>query len=146
MSIEDQIHITGRILGWIIVTGFLWMVMDYFVKVINHKIISNLPQNSPFRKRFIGFMQAVIKTHPYVPFFLITVISLHLLLELIHVGFFITGIITISLIIIQIVLGIYGKFIGNKKRGSWFYSHRVVSILLGLSIIIHIITVIILKP
>lgn len=146
MSIEEQIHITGIILGWIIVAGYIWLVMNYFVKVVNHKIISKLPQNSSFRKRYSWFMQAVIRTHPYVPLFLISVILLHLIMELIHTGFFITGIITISLMLIQIILGIYGTYIRNKKRGLWFYAHRTVSIMLGLSIIIHIISVIVINP
>ena len=34
MSIEDQMHIIGIVLGWIIFAGYLWLVMNYFRQTI----------------------------------------------------------------------------------------------------------------
>ena len=146
MSIEDQMHIIGIVFGWMIVAGYLWSVMNYFVKRINRKLTVRQPQGGPGKTRFAAFTRAVIKSHVYVPLFLLTIILLHFLMELIHVGFFITGVITISLLLAQITLGVYGNAVKGKKAGPWLYAHRTIAVLLFLAISAHVITVIILNP
>ena len=146
MSIEDQIHIIGRILGWIIFSGFVWAVLNYFVKLINRKHFSNLPLESRSRRRYNGFLRTVTKSHRYVPMFIVTVMFIHLMMELIHEGFFITGVITFCLMFTQIAIGIYGAYRKDGKRGPWFYIHRTNAALLGAAIVAHVASVIILKP
>jgi hypothetical protein len=146
MSIEDQMHIIGIVLGWMIVAGYLWSAMNYFVKRINRKLTLKQPQGTPPKTRFTAFMRAVIKSHVYVPLFLLTIILLHLLMELIHVGFFITGVITIGLLLTQIALGVYGNSVKGRKAGLWLYAHRTIAVLLFLAICAHVITVILLNP
>ena len=146
MSIEDQIHLIGRTVGWIILSGYIWSVMNYFVKAANRRWISDLPQDSHFRKGFSGFMRAVVKSHRYVPLFMITVMLIHLMMELIHQGFFITGIIVFCLLSTQIILGAYGAYKKNGVKGPWLYAHRINAALLGAAIAAHVASVIILKP
>ena len=146
MSIEDQIHIIGITIGWTIFACYLWSVSDYFVKLLFRKKINAMPQASTFRKRYIKFMQAVVKSHIYVPLFMLTIMFLHLMLELIHIGFFITGVITFALMLLQIGLGIYGAYVKGKKKGPWFYAHRVVAAMLFVAIVIHVTIVIIVNP
>lgn len=146
MSIENQMHLIGITLGWIIFAGYIWSVMNYFVKLVNRKLIVKLPRDSWLQGRYKGFMHAVIKSHKYVPLFVITILVLHLLMELIHAGFFITGIITFCLMVLQISLGLYGANVRNSAKGPWFYAHRIVAILLFISIVVHVITVIIFNP
>ena len=146
MSIEDQIHLIGRTVGWIILSGYIWSVMNYFVKAANRRWISDLPQDSHFRKGFSGFMRAVVKSHRYVPMFIITVMFIHLMMELIHEGFFLTGVITFCLMFTQIAIGIYGAYRKGGKRGPWFYIHRTNAALLGAAIVAHVASVIILNP
>jgi hypothetical protein len=133
MSIEDQMHLIGRILGWIIFAGYVWLTLNYFLK-----------QFDGLRRG--ALMRAVSRSHVYVPLFILTIILLHLLMELIHVGFFITGVITVSLMAAQIGLGLYGAYVKKRVRGSWFYWHRTVAVLLFFSIAAHVVTVIVLNP
>ncbi|NLI54651.1 MAG: hypothetical protein GX417_10095 [Clostridiales bacterium] len=146
MSIEEQMHVLGIVLGWIIVAGYLWSVMNYFVKRINREWIVRLPEGTPTPKAFSGFMRAVTKSHTYVPLFLLTIMLLHFLMELIHVGFFISGVIAIGLLTTQIALGIYGKSKKDKKTAFWLYAHRSVAVLLFFAISVHVVTVVVLKP
>jgi hypothetical protein len=139
-------HIIGIVLGWIILAGYVWSVMNYFVKRINRKLVVELPPGAPARKRFSGFMIAVTKSHRFVPLFLLTVILLHFLMELIHVGFFITGVIAIILLITQILLGVYGASAKEKKTNRWLYAHRLVAVLLFFAISAHVVAVIVIKP
>ncbi len=91
-------------------------------------------------------MQAVVRSHIFVPLFLLTVLLLHLFMELIHVGFFITGILTLALMLAQISLGIYGVYFKGRKKGPWLTAHRTGAALLSVSIAAHVTTVVILKP
>ena len=145
-TIEDAMHITGIVIGWIIVSGYVWGVLNYFVKRVGKKPAGELPRDLSERKGYSGFSRAVMKSHIYVPMFLIMVILLHLLVELIHNGFFLTGVITISLMTLQIALGLYGNYVKNRKKGPWFYAHRTVAAALAVAISVHVATAIILQP
>ena len=145
MSIEDQIHIIGIVIGWFIVAGYIWLVMRYFVKLINRKLIVGFPQDSLFRKRFAGFKQTVDRSHSYISFFLLAFMLVHFIIELIYWGFSITGVITFSLMLLQIFLGLYGTYVRKKKESPWLYAHRIVAVMLFVSIIIHVTTVIIMN-
>lgn len=146
MSIEEQMHIIGIVLGWMIAAGYLWSLMNYFVKRINRKWMANLPQNTPQRKRFAGFMHAVTRSHKFVPLFLLTILLLHFLMELIHVGFFPTGVVAIILLLAQISLGIYGSTVKQIKTNHWLQAHRTVAALLFVAITTHVVTVLLVNP
>ena len=147
MSIEDQMHLIGIVLGWIIAAGYLWLALNYFVKLKHPRtVVAGQPPAAAGRRRSGAFRSAVIRSHAYVPLFLLTVILLHVLMELIHVGFFLTGVITVSLLTVQILLGLYGAYVKKKIRGGWFYAHRTVAALLFVAIAAHVTTVLILNP
>jgi hypothetical protein len=135
-------HVTGIVLGWIIVTGYLLTVLNYFVKLFNRKVMKDISMDSPLRKRYTGFMKLIMKSHGYIAIYLITFLLLHLLIELVHEGFFITGLVTAGLLILQVILGGYGSLVKNKKRGPWFLAHRAVAALMAVALIIHISTAI----
>lgn len=139
-------HITGIVIGWIIFAGYLFGVMNYFVKLAGRKYVMRLPADAPFRKRYQSFTRAVVGGHIYVPLFLITVILLHLMIELMHKGFFVTGVIVFFLMAAQISLGAYGAFIKDRKQGRWLTAHRTVAGLLICAIAVHVTTVIVTNP
>jgi hypothetical protein len=140
--LEVDMHIFGIAVGWLLVTGYFLAVMNYFVKVINRKVIMEMPDDSPFRKRYTGFMRFIVKNHGYIALYLVTFIFLHLLIELVHKGFFITGLILGSLLLVQIFLGAYGAFVKDRKKGTWLYIHRTLASLLFVAIIVHVSVVI----
>ena len=131
-------HVTGIVLGWIIVTGYLSTVLNYFVKLFNRKVMKDISMDSPLRKRYTGFMKLIMKSHGYIAIYLITFLLLHLLIELVHEGFFITGLVTAGLLILQVLLGGYGAIVKNKKRGPWFYAHRTVAELMAVALVVHV--------
>ena len=59
----DAMHVTGIVLGWIIVAGYLLTVLNYFVKLVNRKVMKDISMDSPLRKRFTGFMKLIMKSH-----------------------------------------------------------------------------------
>lgn len=142
MSILTQMHILSITLGWVIVAGYVWNALNYFVKLPNRKIAKIGLEDSPTRSGYDVFIGAVMKSHYYVPLFLITIIIIHLIMTMIHVGFFITGFVVFILMLLQISIGIYGLYAKDKMIGPWFYVHRTVAVLLGISIIVHVIAVI----
>jgi hypothetical protein len=146
MNIETEMHIVGIVIGWILFAGYFWAVLNYFVKRVNRAFILGMPEDSPFRQRYAGFMRAVARSHVFVPLFLLTVLLLHLFIELIHVGFFVTGVVTLALMLAQISLGIYGVYIKARKKGPWLAAHRTGAALLSVSIAAHVTSVVILKP
>lgn len=139
-------HVTGITLGWIIVGGYLFSVLNFFVKFINRKYVVRLSPDSPFRKKYLKFMRAVVKGHIYVPLFLVTVILLHLMVELMHEGLFPTGVIVFCLMAAQIALGAYGAFFRDRRQGRWLEAHRIMAVVLFCAIAVHVASVIILKP
>ena len=135
---EAAIHTTGIILGWVIVVGYLLAVMKYFVRIIYQKFIIGLPQDSLLREKYLVFMRLIVTTHGYIGLYLLTIIVLHALIELVHRGFFITGLIVAGLMILQIFLGAYGTFVKSRKKGPWLDAHRTLAALLSGAIAIHI--------
>lgn len=145
MSVEDAMHITGIVIGWMIVSGYVWGVLNYFVKRVGRPKPGMLSRDA-LKPGYSGFARAVMKSHIYVPLFLIIIILLHLLVELIHNGFFLTGVITISLMTLQIAIGLYGNYVRDGKKGKWFIAHRAVAAALAGAIPVHVAFAIILQP
>jgi hypothetical protein len=134
-------HLFGIILGWVLVAGFVLTSLKYLTKLINQKKIMALPKDSPLRKEYTVFMRMVFRSHQYIPLYLMTVLILHILIELIHKGFIITGFMAAFLMILQVVLGAYGTMVKDKKKGFWLYAHRTTAALLLVIIVLHIIMV-----
>lgn len=131
-------HIIGITIGWIIAAGCFLAVMNYFVKFIYRKEISKIPIDSSFRSKYLAFMKIVVKNHAYIGLYLVTLIFLYLFIELVHEGFFVTGLITGGLMLFQLALGAYGKFSKHKLKSLWLYFHRTIAALLMVALFSHI--------
>lgn len=136
-----MLHYIGLFLGWIIVVGFVWESIKFFVRIINQKKIMRLPSDSPLKGNYSKFMGINFKTHQYVPLYLVTIILIHSLLELNHEGFYLLGFLASCLLLFQISLGSYGTLIKKRKKGMWLYIHRATPVILSFIIIFHVITV-----
>jgi hypothetical protein len=145
----QSLHIIGIILGWIVVAGILASAMNYFIKIINRKYVIELPADSSVRKGFPGVMKAIMRMHPYIGLYLITILALHFFSVLGHHGlgaFSWTGLAAAALMVTQVGIGSYGVVIRSRKRGPWFYVHRINAALMGAAIIVHVANVIIWPP
>lgn len=131
----------GRFLGWLIVTGYLLTVFNYFVKLINRKVISKKPADSPVRKNYTVFMRIIVKYHRYIALGTTIILLVHFIIQYLVWGFYITGLIAAALLILQGFIGAYGTYVRKRKSGPWLYAHRTMAILLPVAILIHILTV-----
>lgn len=131
-------QLIASILGWVIVTGMLLSGANYFFKAINTKWVNKLPKDRALRKRYQAFLRWYLRFHPLIGSLTAAAMIAHFILQYLNWGFFISGLIAGSLIIVQTVLGLYGNFVRHKKRGVWFYAHRIVAVLLFLAVVFHI--------
>lgn len=131
----------GRFLGWLIVAGYLLTVLNYFVKLINRKVVSKKPADSPLRKNYTKFMRIIVKYHRYFALAATLILIVHFIIQYLVWGFYITGIIAAALLVVQGFLGAYGTIVHKKKSGPWLYVHRTLAVLLPIAILIHILTV-----
>jgi hypothetical protein len=134
-------HYFGIFLGWLLVAGFIWGGMKYLLRAIYQKKIKELPADSQLRKNYSAFLDVVVRTHQYVPLYLITVLLIHFMLEMVHQGFYFWGFLAGCLMLTMVVLGTYGTIVKSEKISTWFYAHRTIAVLLLIISLIHIISV-----
>jgi hypothetical protein len=132
-------ELTGLLLiGLFILLGFRYVLKAYFV--VNSK---KLDKKSNFYKILVKVMALNKTFHPYVGYLAIVLILSH---SYIQTGwqFFadnqtLTGYMTGSLFILNIGTGFIGDKIMKKPRPSWWiWVHRILTVLIGVSIIVHI--------
>lgn len=130
----------GRILGWLIVTGYSLAVLNCVVKFVNRKWIMVMPKDAPTRIKYQSFMRVIVKNHRYFGIFTSIALISHFIIQYLSWGFYVTGLIAGSLMIIQGSLGAYGTYVKKKKNGPWLYAHRTVAVLLLVGMIVHVLT------
>jgi len=135
-------HTTGIILGWIIFIGYVLAAMKYLVRAFYRNYVMTKPVDSTFRTKYLVLMRYTVAVHPYIGLYLLPVIILHSMVELVHRGFFLTGVIATVLMVNQIILGAYGTFVRDRKKGPWLDAHRTLAAVLLPIVAIHVRTAI----
>lgn len=133
-------YLLGRILGWLIVTGYTLTILNYFVKLVNRKVIMGMPKDSLGRARYMSFMRVIVKYHRYFAITTALALITHLVVQYLDWGLYLTGVVAGGLLILQVSLGAFGTYIKKKKSGPWLYVHRTVAVLLLLAIVFHVVT------
>ena len=127
------------ILGWIVVWGFVFVMLNFVLKFFNKKLISKLPQD---KKKFVVIyrtvMKFVLKYHKLVGIITSLTVIIHLVLMSIFVKVSITGLIAMILMLGIFFLGIYGAYFNKNLKGIWLKIHRVLAFLLIIAIIVHV--------
>ena len=132
-------ELTGFILiGLFILLGFRYVLKAYFK--INAK---KLDKNSQFYKILVKVMSLNKTLHPYVGYTAILFIALHSFIQTGWNLYFdsetITGIITGLLFVFNVIDGFVGENMFKTKRPKWWiWVHCSLTILIGISILIHI--------
>lgn len=92
------------------------------------------------RKAFTRLMRFIVSNHRL--FAILTTVALfaHFLIQFQSWGLYPTGAIAASLLLIQGSLGGFGTYVKKKKPGVWLLVHRMVAVLLGLAIVMHVLT------
>jgi hypothetical protein len=127
------------IFGWIVAIGYTIAMLNFVLKFVHKKIIIKLQKD---KKKLVDlyriFMKYIIKYHKLIGVITAITVIIHFLIMSIYVEVSISGIISMTLMLIIFALGIYGSLINKNFKGAWLKIHRIVAFLLFLVIIIHI--------
>ncbi len=133
----DFLEDLGEFLGYIIIFFYSLTVLNYVVKFINKKFKTQIRKNKSFADSYQKMMRFVVKNHRYFGFLAVFFLLLHFSVQYLTHGLSFTGLAAASLMILQVILGIYGQ--KKKKRGKlWLTIHRSVAVMLLITIAIHI--------
>jgi hypothetical protein len=132
-------YLLGRILGWLIVSGFLLAVLNYPVKLIYRKRVAALPRESATKRRYQIFMRFITSAHRYFAAIASAALIAHFIIQYTNYGRLrISGVIAAVLLIIQGSLGAYGTYIKKRKPAGWLKVHRINAALLIAAITAHV--------
>lgn len=124
-------------LGWGAVTFFGLSGMNYVVKAINKRYRKQIGASN-FKNVFNPFMKIVVKNHKLFGLIAIAFALVHGFFKFQTWGIVPSGVLTLSLLVLQGFLGGYG-FRKKKREGKWLYWHRIIPILIILSVLNHVI-------
>lgn len=127
----------GGLFGWSIFALYCISVLNYILKVINKNFKDIINKNENISRIYKMLMKIIIKYHKYFGGATLIFLLFHFIIEFTYRGLNITGAIAAILMIIELLLGVYGVY-KKKRDGLWFYMHRIIAILLGISIVIHL--------
>lgn len=127
----------GELFGNIIVFLYVLTILNYVLKFINKKYVHLLKKNDKLHSIYIIFMKFIIRNHKLFGILTVFFIILHFYIQFSVRGLSITGIIAASILLIQVLLGIYGSKTKSKNK-TWLVIHRAISIALLIAILIHI--------
>lgn len=124
-------------LGWGAVTFFVLSGLNYVVKAINKKYRKQIGASN-FKNVFNPFMRVMVKNHKLFGAIAITFALVHGFLKFQTWGFVESGILTLSLLVTQGLLGGYG-FRKKKREGKWLVWHRIIPVLIIFAVLNHVV-------
>ena len=124
--------------GYLIILFYALAVLNFFFKFLNRNFRDKLKINENFYKFFMIILKLLVKYHRYFGGATIILILIHFYLQYIRLDISVTGFLAAGIMILQILLGIYGQ-VKNPKGKMWLMIHRGISVLLLITICIHII-------
>jgi hypothetical protein len=133
----------GELTGILIIALFVLLGFRYILKAYFKVNAKKLDKTSTFYKLLVKVMAWNKTLHPFLGFTAVALILTH---SYIQTGwnFFvdnetITGYITGGLFVFNVIGGVIGDKVMKKPRPSWWILvHRSMTVLIGLSILIHI--------
>lgn len=129
----------GGLFGWLIILSFVGTILNYFLKFINKRYMKKISMYPQGKKYMRILMNVFISDHKYFGLATASFILLHFIIQFTKFGLSITGCIAAITIIVQVLLGVYANIKKRPRKGIWFITHRVISVLIILFIIIHLI-------
>ncbi|MFT8314456.1 MAG: hypothetical protein ABF633_09365 [Clostridium sp.] len=130
-------HFIGP-LGILTAIGFIFALLNFFVKLINKNYILKLPKDkNHFVTYYKKIMKFIVKNHKTAGIITFILMLLHFFIAYNSHRIKITGIIAAIIMAAVVILGIYGKSI-KRPRGKWLTIHRSLAFILIIAIIFHI--------
>ncbi len=130
----------GELFGGLTIFFFIATVMNYIVKFINRRFGREIAKYPEFKKVWMKLMKLLVKYHKYFGFATVASLMIHFLVQSNFKYISTTGLIAGGVMLSQLLLGMYGAFINKKRKGTWFITHRTISVALILAIAIHLAT------
>lgn len=133
----------GEFTGFLLIGLFVLLSFRFVLKAYFKANAKNLDKNSEFYKILVKSMALNKTFHPYLGYVAVVLILTH---SYIQTGwnFFadnqtLTGYMTGGLFTFNVIGGFIGDQVMKKPRPKWWiWVHRILAILLGVSILIHI--------
>lgn len=128
----------GELMGWMTVFLFMATLMNFVLKYMN-KNYAKAINAVPLAKKFMPlFMKIFVRNHRLWGALAVLSLLTHFYIQYSNYGVSISGAIAGSLMLSQLALGMYGAFVKKKRQGLWFHSHRAVSVVIILGILMHL--------
>ena len=128
----------GEFFGILIIILYGLTISKYILRFIDKKYKDKLSKYETFYKIFSIIKKFVMKNHRILGVSSILVLLIHFIIQFSTVGFSLTGLLAVVLLISQAILGIY--MVVNRKRFKTILKiHKVLASILLIAILIHII-------
>lgn len=127
----------GEFLGQLIIIFYILTISSFILVRINKNFKEYLIKNDKFYTLFKKVLKLIRKYHSLFGILTIVFLLLHFTVQFISRGLNLTGMLAASLLILQVMLGIYGKTF-KKKFKNWIAIHRIIAVVLLIAILIHI--------
>lgn len=128
----------GELFGWLLIIAFGCTLLNYFIKFVNKKWGKQLSK-SDFGKKVMKLLMTVfVRNHRYFGMLTAVLLIAHFSIQFSRFGINLTGLLAASLMIVQVILGIYARAANKPRKGPWFVAHRSIAVLIILGIGFHL--------
>jgi len=128
----------GGFFGWLLIAAFVGTILNYCIKYVNKKWGKKLFSNPTGKKTIKLLMTIFVKHHKYFGFLTVLFLLTHFFIQFSKSGINWTGILAASLMILQVLLGIYANWKKRPRKGAWFVTHRTIAVLMIVAIAFHL--------
>ncbi|MDD4311286.1 MAG: hypothetical protein PHW41_02250 [Eubacteriales bacterium] len=129
----------GELLGILTAILFGLAIMNFVIKFVNRKWVMKLPKENKFKQSYPALMKFLIKNHRFFGFGAAILMVTHIVVQVLFAWVSITGIITASLAVVTVVLGVI-MFQAKKRNPAMLWAHRGAVIALIAAFLVHVIT------
>ncbi|WAW15408.1 hypothetical protein [Peptostreptococcus equinus] len=128
----------AKFFGFLALGSFGATVMNFITKYIKKNFYQYIKKYKIVDKYFPILVTIFVKYHKIWGLMAVGGLLLHFSIMWTINGISITGIIAGCILGLQVLLGIYGSKQKKKRSGAWFILHRIISLLLIVTILGHL--------
>lgn len=131
-------EVVGKFFGLVAVFCFCATMMNFIVKYVRKNFSKQIKKFPILDKYFPLLTTVFVKYHKSWGLLAIFALLIHFIIMWTKIGLSITGVIAAIIFVLQVVLGVYGSKKKNKRSGIWFYTHRIIGLVLAVTILGHL--------
>lgn len=133
----------GSLTGYLTIGLFVLLALRYILKAYFKKFGKTLDPKSAWYKFLVITMGANKTYHPWLGYLTIVTMVVHVYIQTgFKIRFYpsqVTGMVAAGLMVANILSGFIGEKVLKKPRPKWWlWTHRILTILIGIAILIHI--------